>query len=127
MKKLGIVLAVVAIFLALGTLLVSLVTLAGLGVGWCLHWLVPTIDLGAATICGLLACLTVIYAVLRIAQLLTPTLSVPSSDDGDDDEEYDEVFSEEQVEYVADQLAEAVLAKMGRKQTNYGGPARYKR
>lgn len=113
MKKLLSILVVVAVCTILVTFLISFVTLVGLGAGYCLHWLVPAIDLGAATIIGVLAFLTVTFIVLKVFQLAA-FASPPHIADAEDEEEVEEILSEEQVDLMADQLSEAVLMKIGR-------------
>ena len=117
-------------FVVFATILVAVLMaaliLAGLGAGYCLHRLVPAIDLGLATVIGMLAVSPAIYVLLRAVRIVAEGGWVSSADE--DEGEDDEPMSEEQVEYMADQLTEAVLTKLGRQHTrsNWARPSRQK-
>jgi hypothetical protein len=91
---------------------VSVVMFAGLTAGFVLNWTVPSIDLGIATLCGLVANATfatgLVYT-LRMAGLLRSNDEMAGDLEEDDPSE---PFSEEQVESMADQLTETIMMRM---------------
>lgn len=111
MRRLRSILAIAAVCTSLCVALMAVVILVGLGVGYCLHHFVPGIDLGVATVIGVLALLLVVYAVLQLMELSARLPSVEGA--GEATYADDEVLSDEQVEYVADQLTEAIQMKLG--------------
>lgn len=94
-----------SVLLLLGAGGMAVVMLVGLGAGACLNLLAPSIDLGSATIAGVLALLTVFFAFGQYVRLAIQTQVVTEPSD---DEDSDDALSEEQVEDVADRVADRV-------------------
>jgi divalent metal cation (Fe/Co/Zn/Cd) transporter len=101
--------------------LMSVVILVGLGVGYCLHQLVPEVDLGSATVIGVLAIISGVYCILQLLRASASLKSVETSFAEDAD---DPVLSDEQVEYVTDQLTDAILTNLGRSRRKSGSWSR---
>ncbi|MDA1051739.1 MAG: hypothetical protein O3C40_14815 [Planctomycetota bacterium] len=120
-RRLLSILSVIGLCTTLCAVLMSVVILVGVGAGYCIHRLVPDIDLGSATVIGVLAFITVIYAMLRLLQTSAGITSVDGSSDEDAD---DTVLSDEQVEYVTDQLTDAILTNLGRSRRKPGSRSR---
>lgn len=106
MKWLSLVAFVGVCGLLLGGLM-SVAIAVGLAAGYCLHWLVPGIDLGMATVVGELSffCVVLVVTLCLLASYLKPAENAS-------DWEANESWSDEQLEYVADQVSEAVLANL---------------
>jgi type VI protein secretion system component VasK len=121
MRRLLRILSVIAICTTVCAVLMSGVILSGLGVGYCLHQLVPGVDLGSATVIGVLATITVVYCML---QLLRASASIKSVERSFGEDADDPVLSDEQVEYVTDQLTDAILTNLGRSKRKSGSWSR---
>lgn len=87
----------------------AVVMLVGLGAGACLNLLVPSIDLGLATVVGVFALLIVFLAFGQYVRLAiqTQAFTEPSNH-----EDFDDALSEEQVDDVADRVADAVVERI---------------
>jgi len=87
----------------------------GLFVGFVLNYFVPSIDLGIATLCGLLAIAIPLYAIFQ-AMLTIKEVNTQLDGNGqmyDDDEDDDAVvLTEDQADMLAEQLVEAMLVKI---------------
>ncbi len=95
----------------------AIIVAAGLSVGLALNWMVPAIDLGVATLCGLVAVAMFAFAARDFARLVKADFmrEAELNEVSDDDDE--ELLSAEQVESLADQLSEAVLMRIVTKDT----------
>ena len=95
-------------------ILMSAVILAGLGAGYLVNYLFPAINLGSATIAGVLAFGVAVHCVVQFMRL-TATMQLGTEDeDNEDDEDIDpELISEKQMEAMADQVSETVMMKIG--------------
>jgi hypothetical protein len=95
----------------------AIIVAAGLSVGLALNWMVPAIDLGVATLCGLVTVAMFAIAARDFARLVKAHVmrEVELNEVGDDDDE--ELLSAAQVESLADQLSEAVLMRIVAKDT----------
>lgn len=112
-------LLMVVVFFCIFAACLAIIVTAGLSVGFVLSWMVPAIDLGVATLCGLIAVAMLAFAArdfARLMQVHNPSVAEPGnySDDDDDDEE---LLSEDQLETLADQLSEAVFMRIAAKET----------
>jgi len=98
-----------SVLLLLGAGGMAVVMLVGLGAGACLNLLVPSIDLGLATVVGVFALLIVFLAFGQYVRLAiqTQAFTEPS-----DDEDFEDELSEEQVDDVADRVADAVVERI---------------
>jgi len=119
MKWLTLVAFVGVCGLLLGALM-SVAIAVGLAAGYCLHWLVPGIDMGLATVVGELSffCVALVVALCLLASSYRHLAENVS--DGDENEGW----SDEQVEYVADQVSETVLANLDRSSGSRGRSSR---
>jgi hypothetical protein len=110
MRRLFGLLVVGSVVLLLCATGMGVVILVGLGAGYSLNRLVPGIDLGSATVIGVLAFLAFAFAALQFLQL---GLRLPAAPELGDEEDVDDDFmSDDQVEYVADRVADALLDKL---------------
>ncbi len=101
--------------------LAALVLAVGLAAGLAINWIFPSFGLGISTVLALVTIVIMGQLLIIFARLAAFASAFPSRFMGvsvDDGEEYDEeeyepdLLSEEQVEYVADQLSEAVIARL---------------
>ena len=89
-------------------LLVLIVVCGGLGIGYGLNQILPVIDLGLATIIGVLAIGVVAFVASTYMQLMFDLHMATEEDDDEDDE----MMSDEEVDLVSDQVAEAIMTKL---------------
>ena len=98
-------------FLCFFAVVLTTIMTAGLSVGFVLNWLVPSIDLGIATLCGLVS--VAMFAVF-LKEFITffhaEQIQESQSDDSDDDDEV--LLSKDDFESLADQLSEVVMLRM---------------
>lgn len=94
--------------------MLSIIVAAGLFVGFVLNWLVPAIDLGVATLCGLVSIVMFVIFAKDFANYveMSRASGLQSSDDDDDGLS----LSDEQFESLTEQLSEAVMAQMAAKE-----------
>jgi hypothetical protein len=97
-------------FLCFFAVVLTTIMTAGLSVGFVLNWLVPSIDLGIATLCGLVS-VAMFAAFLKefITFFHAEQIQKSQSDDSDEDEIQ---LSKEDFESLADQLSEVVMLRM---------------
>ncbi len=98
-----------AILTVLSIVLVVIISI-GLGTGLVLNRLVPSLEFGTASTIGLIAWAIILHGIIQIVKTIA-LYEVPESDN-EDWESDDDVLSEDQVEFMADQLAEAVTSRM---------------
>ena len=95
-----------------GSVGISVVLGAGLGVAFILNWIVPSIDLGVATLRGLVAIATFVTGLIWTMQAAgVLSFNVDQSEESQDAED-SSLLSEEQIESMADQLTEATMMRM---------------
>lgn len=106
-------------FLGVCAIVLSIIVAAGLSIGFVLNWLVPAIDLGVATLCGLVSIVMFVSVAKDFANYveIRRVSNFQSSDDDDDELS----LSEEQFESLAEQLSEAVMSQMAAKE-QWGRP-----
>jgi hypothetical protein len=102
--------ATVLTFLCFFAAVLTTIITAGLSIGFVLNWLVPSIDLGIATLCGLVS-VAMFAAFLKefITFFHAEQIQKSQSDDSDDDEA---LLSKDDFESLADQLSEVVMLRM---------------
>ncbi len=102
------------VFLGVCAILLSIIVAAGLSIGFVLNWLVPAIDLGVATLCGLVSIVMFVIFAKYFANYveMSRASGLQSSDDDDDGLS----LSDEQFESLTEQLSEAVMAQMAAKE-----------
>jgi hypothetical protein len=91
--------------------LTSVVIIVGLGAGFLLNYLVPTISLGSAAIAGVLAFGFATHFVMQGIAAHLDSVSHGAAYEAQDVDS--ELVSDEQVETIADQVSEAIMIKMG--------------
>jgi len=85
---------------------------AGLAVGFALNWMFPAIDLGVATLCGLVS-VAMSGSAIKTLLLLTAVRNDTAANFSELEDEGDDLsLSDEQVESMADQLSEAILMRI---------------
>lgn len=107
-KKIGVVLLILA---AIASVSLSMVVGSGVAVGYVLRRVIPSIDFGIATLCGL--CAVGICTFVMVAIFSVYAVTIQNFDTTDEDElEDSDLLSDEQVDRVAEQLSEAVVMRM---------------
>ena len=91
--------------------LVAIVS-AGLVVGFALNWMVPAIDLGVATLCGLVSVAMFVKSIKSLLLLIAVRNDPAANSNELEDDDDDLSLSDEQVESMADQLSEAILMRI---------------
>ena len=108
MKSIAFVVTLLGIMLLA---MMSVLLVVGLGAGWLVHWFLPSIEVGSAAVCGILATGFGIVFCATIVILLQKAVAEASSRDTDDSDDSDPL-SEDQVDEIADRLTEAFLFRM---------------
>lgn len=104
-----------AVFFLVGAVFLTVIVSMGLVVGLVLNWLVPAIELGIATLCGLVA-VAVFASVVKAMMLASVTENIAADRTSEFEDANDEVsLSDEQFDTLADQLSEAVLMRVAAK------------
>jgi hypothetical protein len=102
--------ATVLTFLCFFAVVLTTIITAGLSVGFVLNWLVPSIDLGIATLCGLVSvAMFGVFVKSFITFFVSQQIQKSQADDSDDDEV---LLSKDHFENLADQLSEVVMLRM---------------
>ncbi|HBJ34465.1 MAG TPA: hypothetical protein DDZ51_06810 [Planctomycetaceae bacterium] len=106
------ILSMASVSLLVCTSVLTFVVILGLSIGFALNWLVPSIDLGVATLCGLVS---VAITGVFINEMANQS-ETPRAQEGLFDADDEVRFSEETFEGYADQLSEAVLMRVSTKE-----------
>lgn len=77
-------------------------------VGYTLHLLVPSIELGTATLCGLVAIAILVFCFNQLGEKISELREIEEYDESEEDEL---MLSDEQVELVVEQLTEAIASR----------------
>ena len=101
-----------AIFAGIASFGISLVVGIGLIVGYILHSLIPSIDLGIATLCGVCAVRICVYALVGAVNSYKEIQNEQDSDQQEQFDEEGELLRDELVDRIADQVTEAVMVRM---------------
>lgn len=107
-------LLVVVIVAACLSLMVTMVLGLGLIIGYLMTFFFSSIDLGSATICGLLAIGMTVWCVVQLLKEIDNAKRVLIEETSDDESE---VLSEDQVDTITEQLTEAILMRISPSQT----------
>ena len=99
------VLFVVALF---ATILAAFLSV-GLLAGYVLNLLVPSIELGTATLCGLVAVAIMVHCLFKLSESYSAVQAMVDDDESEEDDEL--MLSDEQVDVVVEQLTEAIALR----------------